>query len=43
MGGMFAHITPLETPIIWFAFLAGAALGGAGTWFVLRKRTTQRP
>lgn len=26
---MFAHITPLEAPIIWIAFAAGIAVGVA--------------
>lgn len=42
MGGMFAHITPLEAPIVWFAFAAGLALGAFATWYVLGKRTSQR-
>lgn len=39
---MLAHLTPLEAPIVWFAFAAGAALGAFATWFVLHKRTSQR-
>jgi hypothetical protein len=39
---MFAHITPLEAPIVWFAFAAGIALGAVTTWFILQKRAAQR-
>ncbi len=39
---MFAHITPLEAPIVWFAFAAGAALGALTTWFVVSRRAAQR-
>ena len=28
---MFAHITPLEAPIVWLAFAAGIALGARST------------
>lgn len=35
---MFAHITPLEAPIVWFAFVAGALLGALATWFVMHRR-----
>jgi hypothetical protein len=35
---MFAHLTPLEAPIVWFAFAAGAAVGAIATWFVLSRR-----
>jgi hypothetical protein len=38
---MLAHITPLEAPIVWFAFAAGAALGAFATWFVMHKRSTK--
>jgi len=38
---MFAHITPLEAPIVWFAFAAGIALGALGT-FLLMQRATRR-
>ncbi len=39
---MFTHITPLEAPIVWFAFAAGIAVGAFATWFLLQKRTTNR-
>ncbi|MFY9345045.1 MAG: hypothetical protein WAT39_21320 [Planctomycetota bacterium] len=39
---MFAHITPLEAPIVWLAFAAGIALGAVATWFVLTRRTADR-
>jgi Na+-driven multidrug efflux pump len=29
---MFAHITPLEAPIVWFAFAAGITLGAAACY-----------
>ena len=38
MLAMFAHLTPLEAPIVWLAFAAGAAAGALVTWFVLRRR-----
>ena len=38
---MFAHITPLEAPIVWFAFAAGLAVGAFATWFLLHKRTVR--
>ena len=38
---MFAHITPLEAPIVWFAFAVGAVLGGLGTWFVMTRRSAR--
>ena len=34
---MFAHITPLETPIVWFAFAAGMALGAAACYFWMQR------
>jgi hypothetical protein len=39
---MFAHITPLEAPILWLAFAAGAAAGAAVMWVVMKKRATVR-
>lgn len=39
---MFAHITPLEAPIVWVAFAVGAALGALTTWFVLSRRAPDR-
>jgi hypothetical protein len=41
-GRMFAHITPLEAPILWLAFAAGAAAGAAVMWVVLKKRAAVR-
>lgn len=38
---MLAHITPLEAPIVWFAFAAGLVLGIVGT-FVMMRRQAQR-
>ena len=38
---MFAHITPLETPFVWFVFAAGIALGAVATWFVMQKRAAR--
>jgi hypothetical protein len=35
---MFAHLTPLEAPILWLAFAAGIAVGAFATWFLLHKR-----
>jgi hypothetical protein len=35
---VLAHLTPLETPIVWCAFAAGLVLGIAGTVAVLRRR-----
>lgn len=42
MRRMFAHITPLEAPIVWLAFLAGAALGAFATWRVMSRRNAAR-
>lgn len=42
MPHMFAHITPLEAPIVWFAFAAGIATGAFATWFLLRRRAADR-
>lgn len=38
---MLAHITPLEAPVVWFAFAAGAALGAFATWFLMNRRTAR--
>lgn len=35
---MLLHITPLEAPIVWFAFAAGAACGCLATLVVLRRK-----
>ena len=42
MRCMVAHITPLEAPIVWLAFLAGAALGAFATWRVMSRRSAAR-
>jgi hypothetical protein len=42
MRAMFAHITPLEAPIVWLAFFAGAALGAFVTWRVMARRNLAR-
>ena len=34
---MLAHITPLEAPIVWFAFAAGIALGAIGTYLLVQR------
>lgn len=39
---MFAHLTPLEAPVIWLAFGAGLAVGIVGTWLTLRRRIGAR-
>ncbi len=41
MIGPLAHITPLEAPIVWFAFLGGIAVGVLGTLAVLRSRASK--
>lgn len=38
MLSMLAHLTPLEAPIVWFAFAAGLALGIAATLLAVRRR-----
>jgi Na+-driven multidrug efflux pump len=38
---MLAHLTPLEAPIVWLAFAAGAALGAAVTWLVVQRRASR--
>ena len=40
-AAMIAHITPLEAPIVWFAFVAGIAVGAFATW-ILMQRATRR-
>ena len=42
MTMLIAHITPLEMPVVWIAFAAGAALGAAATWLVLRRHAYSR-
>jgi ABC-type Mn2+/Zn2+ transport system permease subunit len=42
MRRMFAHITPLETPILWFAFAAGIAAGVVGTLLVQRRAAARK-
>lgn len=39
---MFAHITPLEAPIVWVAFAAGIATGVLATLLLLRRRAADR-
>jgi hypothetical protein len=41
MIGQLAHITPLEAPIVWFAFFGGIAVGVLGTLAVLRSRASK--
>lgn len=38
---LLAHITPLEAPILWFAFAAGIAVGAFATWFVMSRRAAK--
>lgn len=38
MASLLAHITPLEAPVVWFAFAGGLALGILGTLAVLRSK-----
>ena len=40
-GYMFAHITPLEAPIVWLAFAAGVALGAFGMYLLTQRSTKQ--
>lgn len=42
MRSMFAHITPLEAPIVWLAFAAGIATGALATWYLLSRRAAAR-
>jgi hypothetical protein len=39
---MFAHITPLEAPIVWLAFAVGIATGALATYFLLHRRAANR-
>jgi HAMP domain-containing protein len=39
---MFAHLTPLEAPVLWLAFAAGIAVGAFATWFLLQQRAARR-
>jgi hypothetical protein len=39
---MLAHLTPLEAPIVWFAFALGAAAGAATTWLLVSRRAARR-
>lgn len=41
MLNLLAHLTPLETPIVWLALLTGVALGSLGTLLALRRRGTK--
>ncbi len=40
---MFAHITPLEAPIVWLAFAAGLVLGIVSTFTVMRRLAQRHP
>jgi hypothetical protein len=35
---MFAHLTPLEMPVVWIAFALGLVIG-AGAMLLLRRRS----
>jgi hypothetical protein len=37
---MFAHLTPLEAPLLWVAFAAGIAVGAAAM-FVYKQRASR--
>lgn len=39
---MFAHITPLEAPIVWLAFAVGIATGALATYLLLHRRAARR-
>ena len=39
---MILHLTPLETPFVWFVFAAGVALGAVVTFLVLQRRAADR-
>ncbi|MDO8349196.1 MAG: hypothetical protein Q7T30_03095 [Planctomycetota bacterium] len=43
MLSMFAHLTPIEAPIVWLAFAAGLAAGIVATVAVMRRRSTKQP
>lgn len=43
MLSMFAHLTPLEAPIVWLAFAAGLVAGIAATYAVMRRRIAKQP
>jgi hypothetical protein len=34
---MFAHLTPLEMPVVWLAFAAGILVGALGAFAVRRR------
>lgn len=40
---MLAHITPLEAPVVWFAFAAGLVLGIVATFTVMRRLAQRHP
>lgn len=42
MAAMVAHLTPLEAPIVWIAFAAGALAGAFATWFFMQRRAVDR-
>ncbi len=39
MFSFLAHLTPLETPIVWLAFAVGLICGIAGTLALVRRRS----
>jgi hypothetical protein len=41
MFALLAHLTPLEAPIVWLAFVAGIAVGAAAM-FLLHRRAAKR-
>lgn len=41
MLNALAHLTPLETPLVWLALLTGVALGCIGTLLAVRRRGTR--
>ena len=38
---MIAHLTPLELPVVWFAFAAGIAVGCVASALWRRARSTR--
>jgi len=41
MLSLFAHLTPLEAPIVWLALFTGVVLGSVGTLLVVRRRNVR--
>ncbi|MEY3163024.1 MAG: hypothetical protein RIT25_3019 [Planctomycetota bacterium] len=41
MFNVLAHLTPMETPLVWLALLTGVALGSLGTLLAMRRRGTK--